>query len=311
MAPLNPPLHPFLAAAVTEPVSGGATASGARPGAYPIVYAHRGGAEEQPENSVAAFAHAVALGFVYLETDARLTADGVLVALHDDHLDRVSDRRGAVSEMTLAEVQQARLRHPDGSLSEERVPVLEELLVRWPGVRWNLDAKDVRTVGPLGDLLERLDLLERSCVGAFSDQRLDQFRRRFGPALCSVAGPRDVMRLRLQSLRIPCGPAQGQVAQVPRRHPLPLDRLPIVGGFIGAARRGPARALARLSVPVVDRAFIAAAHRRAMAVHVWTVNDPAEMAELLDLGVDGFMTDCPTAAAALMRARGQWPTRTD
>ncbi len=294
VAPQQPQLHPFLAATT-----------------HPIVYAHRGGAAEQPENSVAAFEHAVAEQFVYLETDARLTADGVLVALHDDHLGRVSDRTGRVAELTLAEVQAARLRHPDGSLTEERVPVLEELLTRWPQVRWNLDAKDERTVGPLGDLLERHDLLERCCVGAFSDRRLEQLRRRFGPALCTVAGPRDVIRLRLRSLRIPCGPGGGQVAQVPRRHPLPLERVRLLGGLIRSGRLGSPAKWERLSLPVVDRAFIGAAHRQSQAVHVWTVNDPAEMAELLDMGVDGFMTDRPTAAAALMRARGQWPTRSD
>ncbi len=308
MAPRTRQRHPFLVADGTTTLGGADTVSVT--GGHPIVYAHRGGGAGQPENSTAAFEAAVDEGFVYLETDAQLTADGVLVAIHDDHLGRVSDRAGMVGDLTLAEVQAARLRHPDGSLSDERVPVLEELLVRWPNTRWNLDAKHARTVGPLGDLLERLDLLDRCCVGAFSDQRLDQLRRRFGPALCTVAGPRDVIRLRLQSLRIPCGPAGGQVAQVPRRQPIPLDRLPLLGGPIRSGRR-PLQALARLSLPVVDRAFIGAAHRQNMAVHVWTVNETAEMVELLDLGVDGFMTDRPAVAAALMRARGQWPTRAD
>lgn len=286
VAPPSTPRHPFLAAS------------------EPIVYAHRGGAVAHPENSVAAFEHAVSEGFLYLETDARLTADGVLVALHDDHLDRVSDRSGKVAELTLAEVQKARLRHADGTLSDERVPQLEELLQRWPHVRWNLDAKETRVVGPLGDLLEALDLLERSCVGAFSDQRLDLLRRRFGDALCSVAGPRDVLRLRLRSIRIPCAPPGGHVAQVPRRQTLALDQLPPLGRLARSGRLG---ALARVSVPVVDRAFLAEAQRHGMPVHVWTVNDPEEMAELLALGVDGFMTDDPTAAAAMMRTRGQWP----
>ena len=268
---------------------------------HPIVYAHRGGGVERPENSMAAFDHAVSVGFRYLETDARLTADGVLVALHDDRLDRVSDGRGLVGELSAAEVTSARLLGPDGRPSQERVPLLEEVLTAWPQARWNLDAKDAATVEPLGDLLERLEMLERCCVGAFSDQRLGRLRQRFGPALCTVLGPREVARVRAYGFGVPLVKLArlvaplGLVAQVPLSYELavPTPRwLP----------RQP-----RVSVPIVDRFFLTACRRFGIPVHVWTVNEPAQMVALLDRGVAGFMTDRPTAAAELLTSRRQWP----
>jgi glycerophosphoryl diester phosphodiesterase len=256
----------------------------------PIIYAHRGGGEEHPENSMAAFAHAVSEGFTYLETDARLSADGVLIALHDDRLDRVSDGRGLVCEHSAAYIAGRRLRHADGSLSDERIPALADVIAAFPSARFNLDAKDASTVAPLGDLIERFDLLGRCCVGAFSDDRLDRLRRRFGADLCTALGPRAVARLRAASLGVPMGRPVGHIAQVPMVAPLPLGR-----------RVPPVR------VPVVDRRFLAVCRRFGLPVHVWTVNDTVEMAALLDRGVEGFMTDRPSAAAALLRSRGQWP----
>lgn len=254
----------------------------------PIVYAHRGGGAERPENSTAAFAHAMELGLTYLETDARLTADGVLMALHDDRLDRVSDGRGLVRERTAAEVASYRLRQADGTLSDERVPVLEDLLVGFPTARFNLDAKELATVGPLGDLIERLGLLDRCCVGAFSDDRLRRLRRRFGPELCTTLGPIEVARLRAASFGLPVGAFAGSVVQVP------LSRAPAVGPFT-----------LPFSVPIVDRRLVAAARRRAIPVHVWTINAAAEMHRVLDMGVDGFMTDAPSVAVDVLRARDQ------
>lgn len=256
----------------------------------PIVYAHRGGGAEFPENSFAAFAHAVGQGFRYLETDARLSADGVLVALHDDHLDRVSDGRGLVSEHRAADIVRFRLRDAQGELTDERIPLLEDLLGRWPQARWNLDAKDASTVVPLGDLIERLGIVRSCCVGAFSDERLDRLRDRFGAELCTALGPKEVGRVRVASLGVPVGRLRGRVAQIPVRTPIPwAPRSPIV------------------TVPLVDGWLLRTCRRLGLPVHVWTVNDPDEMVSLLRRGVGGFMTDRPSVAAAALRTHGYWP----
>lgn len=254
---------------------------------------------------MASFADAVAQGFTYLETDVRLSADGVLVALHDSRLERVSEGRGAVAEHTAAALSRMRLRHPDGSLSEERIPMLEDLVHAFPAGRLNIDAKEPATVAPLGDAIERWELFERCCVGAFSDDRLNALRRRFGSVLCTALGPREVARVRAAGFGVPAaGRLVGRVAQVPVVAPLPV-RLPWV------RRRGPgvdrsAPPTATVRVPVVDRFFLAACRRAGVPVHVWTVNEASEMEALLDRGIDGFMTDRPSVAAAVLRRRGHW-----
>jgi glycerophosphoryl diester phosphodiesterase len=251
----------------------------------PIPYAHRGGGGERAENSMAAFAHAVELGFRYLETDARLTADGKLVAIHDDRLDRVSDRTGLVAELTYDEIRQARLWGPGhATLSDERVPLMEEVFATWPEARINVDAKEDRAVGPLADLVIRTGALGRVCIGAFSDKRMRDLRRRLGPGLCSVLGPVEVGIVRAASFGLPLVGVHGAVAQVPIDRRLPL----------GA------------KLPIVDKRFVAKARKAGIGVHVWTIDDPDEMRSLLDLGVNGLISDQPTALKQVLTDRGEW-----
>jgi glycerophosphoryl diester phosphodiesterase len=235
----------------------------------PIAFAHRGGASEAPENTRPAFERAVELGYHYLETDVQVTADGVAVAFHDDDLTRTCARPGRISELPWSEVAAARV---DG---REPIPRLDELLAAWPDVRWNIDCKTDRGVEPLADLLQRQHLLDRVCLSAFSDLRLLRLRRRLGHGLCSGAGPAELTAIRYLGWTLP-GPL---AAQVP-------------------VRRG--------RVTVVDERFLARAHRRGIAVHVWTIDDPAEMARLLDLGVDGIMTDRPGVLRDVLTGRDEW-----
>ena len=106
----------------------------------PLPFAHRGGASEWPENTMPAFQHAVALGYRYLETDVHATADGVLVAFHDDVLDRVTDRTGVIAALPWSDVRRARV-------AGEPIPLLDDLLGTWPEVRVNIDPKQDAAVG--------------------------------------------------------------------------------------------------------------------------------------------------------------------
>ncbi|MCU0273291.1 MAG: glycerophosphodiester phosphodiesterase [Acidimicrobiales bacterium] len=239
----------------------------------PLAFAHRGGAGDWPENTWPAFRNAVELGYRYLETDVHVTADGVLVAFHDERLDRVTDRTGAIAERSWAEIAEARV---DG---REPVVLLEELLTAFPTHRFNLDPKADAVVEPLARLLVTLGALDRVCLGSFSDRRLARLRELLGPVLCTSAGPRGTTRMRAASYGAPVRPDDAGCLQVPVR------------------ARG---------VRLVDRRFVDAAHARGMQVHVWTVDDPAEMHELLDLGVDGIMTDRPAVLRAVLTERGAW-----
>lgn len=239
----------------------------------PIALAHRGGAEEGPENTMAAFENAVRLGFRYIETDVRVTRDGVALAFHDERLERVSDRRGAVSELTWSELRGARVH------GREPIPRLEEVLDAWPEVRFVIEAKSDQSVEPLAQAISRVGALERVCVGSFSDRRVERVRDILGPQLCTTLGRRGVLRLRLASYGLP------------------------VGGFVEAAAHVPVRFR---GLPVVDRQLIAAARRRGLEVQVWTVNEEPEMERLIDLGVDGIITDRPGLLKDVLRRRGLW-----
>jgi glycerophosphoryl diester phosphodiesterase len=221
-----------------------------------------------------AFGHAVSLGYRYLETDVHATADGVLVAFHDDTLDRVTDQTGVIGERLWRDVRRARVGGTD-----EGIPLLEDVLGTWPHVRVNIDPKHDASVKPLVEVLTRTHSFDRVCVGAFSDRRLARFRRLTQGRVCTSMGPAEVARLRAASYGAPVGRFRAASAQVP------VDV------------RG---------VTLVDRRFVEAAHRRGLHVHVWTIDDEAEMERLLDLGVDGIMTDRPTVLKDVLLRRGTW-----
>ena len=241
----------------------------------PLAFAHQGAhSPDGPgENTMAAFEAAVALGYRYLETDAHATSDGVLIAFHDDDLDRLTDRAGAIGDMAYADVRAARVRE------RSEIPLLEDLLTAWPDVRVNIDPKHDAAVGPLVDLIERTGTVDRVCIGAFSDRRLARIRQALGPRVCTSMGPRQVARLVAASRGLPAGAFSAACAQVP-------------------VRRGP--------VPLVTERFLAAAHDRGLQVHVWTVNDRDEINRLLDLGVDGIMTDRTDVLRSVLQKRGEW-----
>ena len=239
----------------------------------PIAFAHRGGAADYPENTMAAFEHAVQLGYRYLETDVHVTADGVVVAFHDASLDRVTDRSGRIAELPWTEVKRARV------AGGYEVPLLEDVLGAWPEIRVNIDPKHDASVVPLVDTLRRTAAFDRVCIAAFSDRRLARVRRLTGNQVCTGMGPRDIARLRVGTWSRLTGPFSAGCVQVPIRYGRVL---------------------------VVDSRFVACAHRRGLPVHVWTVNDPVQMETLLELGVDGIMTDRPAVLKEVLQRRGQW-----
>ncbi len=234
----------------------------------PIAFAHRGGASENPENTMPAFQHAVDLGFTYLETDVHTTSDGVLVAFHDPDLARTCDRTGLINELPWAEVAVARI-------GGEPIPLFEDLLGAFPDARFNVDCKADSAIDSLAASITRTNSIDRICIGSFSDLRLRTLRNRLGPGLCTSFGPAQVAALRLAGT----APGGGQVAQVP-------------------VRQG--------RIEIVNDRFVRRAHAKGIAVHVWTIDDPVEMNRLLDLGVDGIMTDRPQVLKDVLIERDQW-----
>ena len=241
-----------------------------------MAIAHRGGSAERPENTMAAFEHAVDLGYRCIETDVRATRDGVVVIYHDADLDRLTNHTGPLASRDWRELDAVRVR------GAEPIPRFEDVLYAWPDLRLVVDPKADDVVGPLVAAFRRTGARDRVCVGSFSARRL-RWLRADAPGATSCS-PFEVVRLRAESWTFPVGDLEAGCAQVPPRHPL-------VGG---------------LSIPVVDAAFLRAAHARGMTVQVWTVDEEAEMERLLDLGVDGVMSDQVTRLKSVFERRKLW-----
>lgn len=240
----------------------------------PIPFAHRGGTSHAPENTLPAFEHAVSLGYRYLETDVQLTADGVLVAFHDNDLHRTTGRQARVSDLPWSEVRTALV---DG---REPIPLLEDLLGSFPEARINIDCKTDVAVDGLVAAIRRTAVQDRVCIGSFSTARLRKIRGLLGASVCTSLGPTEVVRWLL-------GTVLHSGSLVPS---IPCAQVPV-------SMRG---------IPVVTEQTVARAHRAGMQVHVWTIDDPTEMHRLLDLGVDGVMTDEPVVLKQVLESRGQW-----
>lgn len=262
----------------------------------PVALAHRGFSRDGAENSMAAFSAAVALGYRYLETDSRATADGVALAFHDSILDRVTNSTGRLSDLTWREVRTARI------VDREPIPLLEDVLAAFPGVEVNIDVKSDGAVGPTVDAIRRTGAWSRVRLAAFSHPRLQRLRAVGGPAVASALSPPEVLSLK----------ASEHLPSAGRRPPR-NGRLGLRGALAVPGSGLPARPRLAAQVPVtagrlqvITQRFLQAAHSRQIAVHVWTVNVPDEMARLLDLGVDGIITDRADLLREVLQERGEW-----
>lgn len=249
-------------------------------GDTPLAFAHRGGATHPAnvdlENSRQAFQTAVDLGYRYLETDVHVTRDGVLMAFHDETLDRCTTGSGKIHELSFAQVREALI------AGRQPIPSLAELLIAWPEHCWNIDIKSERAIGPLIEVLREADAFHRVCVASFSEARIRRARALLGPGVATAMGPVGVAVLRFvpgRWLRRRLLPAEVACLQVPHRF------------------RG---------LPLVTPRFLRRAHEHGCQVHVWTVNDEATMVHLLELGVDGIITDRIDTLRDVLIARGEW-----
>lgn len=267
-----------------------------------IAFAHQGGAFEGPSSTLFAIARALDNGATAVELDVHATKDRQIVVCHDATVDRTTNHRGAIANLALAELRKmdnafwwingdavtyARLSGDyryRGRAPVERdfaIATLEEVVTRFPGVLINLDIKGSEAdVEPyeqlLADELRRLERTDSVIVASFHDAVIQRFRACNPDVATSAAsGESAAFYFSLQ---------QGSTPVVA---PVCAFQVPATYG----------------DVTVVDEQFIEAAHAAGVAVHVWTVNNVEEMARLVDLGVDGVVSDTPTPLAALLKTR--------
>ncbi|TWP33596.1 glycerophosphodiester phosphodiesterase [Leekyejoonella antrihumi] len=255
--------------------------------------AHRGfsgpDGNHRIENSMRAFQAAVDLGLMYVETDVHATADGVLLAFHDETLDRVTDSRGVISGLPWSQVSRAKIG------GQEPIPRLEDLLARWPDLRINIDVKSAHAIAPTVELIDRMQAHDRVCIASFSDTRRRAVVRRLARPVAVSAGQGTIARFVVGGQWLPR--ALDSVLGATGRAGTPLHGIDCL--------QVPERA-GRLTV--VTPHFLRAAHRLGVQVHVWTPNDVPSMHRLLDLGVDGIITDRADLLKQVLRQRGQWPS---
>jgi glycerophosphoryl diester phosphodiesterase len=256
----------------------------------PVVIGHRGCAGEAPENTLPSFARALEAGAAILESDVHLTRDGAPVLLHDDRIDRICDGTGRATERTLDELREFDAGYrftPDGGRSFPfrgagvQIPTLAEALETFPRARFNLELKE-RVPGLVEHSVEVIRSAGReslTLLTAGDDALMAELRTHLAAVdsqMAQGASTGDVVAF-LQSLQEGTAPKPGPMAlQVPPE-------------FAGQ--------------PLVTRAFVDHAHVHGLQIHVWTINDAAEMLRLLDLGVDGIVTDHPGRLAEQIRSR--------
>ena len=228
---------------------------------------------------MAAFQYAVDLGYQYLETDVHVTADEVLVAFHDEDLRRTCGISAKIQDLSWDQLSKVRVN------AQEPIPRLDDLLNTFPQCRINLDCKSNSALRPLAKYLQHNDVLDRVCIGSFSDKRLSYLRTEFGNQLCTSSGPRQVALLRFVSL-LP----DSQQSRFVGRFTADCIQIPM--------RQGP--------IKLIETKLIRAASRFGLPIHVWTVDDPITMNLLVDMEVQGIMTDQPDVLRDVLMERGRW-----
>ncbi|NNC75456.1 MAG: glycerophosphodiester phosphodiesterase [Acidimicrobiia bacterium] len=240
---------------------------------HPIRLAHRGSRILWPENTMAAFQGAVELGYRYIETDVRMTADRRVVVFHDEDLDRLTNGTGRIADWRWDD-----LRHLDAAFHHDpdqghpwrgrgqRIPLLAEVFEAFPDIRFNLDLKASGIEWAVWEEIARHERTDSTLIGSFFDSRIRRFRRVSRGAVAVSAGPAAVLRMKTAA-------RLGRTVSTPY-----------------AAFQVPT---SMSEVTVVDSRFVAACHDSGAQVHCWTINEKSEMQRLLELGVDGIVTDRP------------------
>lgn len=243
-----------------------------------LVFAHRGGGGLFPENTLGAFEYSARMGADVLELDAHSTADGTLVVLHDQTVDRTTDGRGRINDLTLDELKKLDAGFPftpDGGQTFPfrgkgiTVPTLEEIFTALPDKTFNIEPKQSAPsiVASLCEMIRRHKMTDKVIVGSFRQAVIDEFRQTC-PEVATSATPSEVSEFLALSK-----------TGLSESYSPPFQALQVPQNLSGLA--------------VVTKAFVENAHRKNLKVHVWTINETADMQRLLGLGVDGIMTDYP------------------
>ena len=223
------------------------------------ISAHRGGSEETPENTLESFSYAIGLGSSYIETDVQLSADGIPYIFHDDDLSRLLNMEVKFNSLHSDQIEKLKL------FESYQIPKLETALTQFPNALFQIDLKTDEVALPAMKVIENLNAFDRICIASFSSNRLQKVRKKF-PDTCLSMGPKEILKLLLASFGLYNKTIYGDCLQVPIYH---------------------------YGIKLVTRRFVKYVQSIGLKIHVWTINDENTMRKLIDLGVDGIITDRP------------------
>jgi|TARA_B110000238_G_scaffold200355_1_gene250189 glycerophosphoryl diester phosphodiesterase len=223
------------------------------------VLAHRGGSIESHENTLQSFEYSRSIGCKYVETDVQITSDGVPYIFHDESLKRIVGDNILFSQLTAEEIDKIKL------FDTHSIPKLEEALTQFPDLFFQIDVKTDEVAMPALEVITKLNAEERVCIASFNSERLQRIRNIY-PNICLSMGPKEVLRLLLASYGLYNKPIQGDCLQIP---------------------------IYQYGLKLVTKRFVNFVHSRGLKIIVWTINDTVTFKKLIDLKVDGIITDRP------------------
>ena len=234
------------------------------------VMAHRGGSLEAPENTIESFKYAIEIGSDIIETDIQLSSDGVPYIFHDDDLKRIPGIEKDFNDLLASEIDELNV------FGDFKIPTLEETLKQFPDTKFQIDFKTDEVVDPAIEIINKFPHIKKNlCVASFSSQRLQKIKSKLSDVTYSM-GPHEVLKLLLKSFGIYRGEVGGDCLQIP---------------------------IYRYGIKIVTKRFVDFCKRENIKISVWTINSTEEMDYLIDLDVDGIITDKPKALINLLASR--------
>ena len=223
------------------------------------VLAHRGGAEESYENTTESFEYSELLGCEFIETDVQVSSDGIPYIFHDDDLKRILNKPVRFDSLSSNEIDDLSI------FNSCKIPKLSDTLLRFPNLCFQIDFKTDEVVMPALDVINDMNVFDRVCIASFNSKRLQNVRSLY-PDLCISMGPNEVFKTLLASLNLYNGEIPGDCLQIPMSY---------------------------YGIKIVSKRFVDFVHSRGLKIMIWTINDIKTFKYLIDLGVDGIITDKP------------------
>ena len=223
------------------------------------VLAHRGGVDESYENTLESFNYSQSLGCEFIETDVQVSSDGIPYIFHDDDLKRILNKSIRFDSLSSNEIDELNI------FNTHKIPKLSEALLRFPNLYFQIDFKTDEVVMPALNVIKNMNAFDRVCIASFNSKRLQNVRSLY-PDLCISMGPNEVFKTLAASLNLYKGNIPGDCLQIPMSY---------------------------YGIKIVSKRFVDFVHSRGLKIMIWTINDIKTFKYLIDLGVDGIITDKP------------------